>query len=201
VQIQEEWRAWREAEENADPGARVSSRRGRRRRTASSPAAEQAARVWELVGWITAALLLCVAGAGLFAFVPLPFGPFGSSARAGLQPASAPVPSRRTNPLKVPGEPVPAVGTARPQQAAAPEVVSLMVGGLSDEWTFESIGGETTLRVQVETSELGEAFLRAALALRTSSGRQAWSRLGADRLELRSDDAAITLEVAKRAVP
>ena len=76
-----------------------------------------------------------------------------------------------------------------------------MVGGLADDWTLESVEGETILRVGVVDGQLGEAFSRASLTLRTLSGRRAWARLGADRLEVRSEGVALSLEVMKGTWP
>ena len=183
-----------------DRGARSFVEIERRRRQATTSQVRRSASVqaWELLGWVAAAAVLALAGVGVLALIPGALGPVGT-ARSGSGGARSPGLAHGAGTRAPAGGPGDVV--VLPIQVGAPELVALMVGSLADQWTFEDVAGETTLRVEVARARIGEAFLRASLALRAPSGRRAWDRLGVDRLELRCEEAALSLRVVSHAGP
>lgn len=185
----------------------------------------------EVMAWVVVAVMGLGLGVAYLLTLPVPSLPAASngSAPAPLRgpqappaaPArSAPVPSRGPQPSPAvptrsassragavqesrtgaPARPAP-LPESDPVQVSAPEVVSLLFGDGAQQWTFERVLGESTLRVEVAPEDMGSSVLRASRTLRTPSGRKAWRSLGADHLEVRGGDVAVDLSLTKPAAP
>lgn len=184
-------------------------RRAPERRAGSRFAEGRAQRAREVAGWSAAAVAVALLAVGWLLVVPLPSRAGSDAAAVRRAPAPEAVtpesPGRSAEAVAGPprddpgawGRAVPGpASTTLPRQISAPDVVALMVGGLAERWTYESIDGETTLRVDVPEGDMPQALRRASRALRSSTGRRALRQLGADHLELRSPEGALSLRVA-----
>jgi hypothetical protein len=175
-----------------DAAAEVRSHRSATRARRRAPAATSSSpRPRETLAWLLLAVMVVGIGLKYLLDLPVPAPSTTPTAAGPASTASDEAPSKPSDALDVP---IP-VAEDGPVQLSAPEVVEALFGDGADQWTFERILDESTLRVEVPPDEMGAAVIRASRTLRTPSGRKAWRSLGADYLEIRSGPVAVGLSL------